>query len=112
MGRRRKVDDAESPKVPINLQTLRESALLLRYVRPYWRKLCAALFCLSVGTLLGLGFPYLAGNLVDAALLRLENKVAHVWWQDVNFVAVPLIVILAFQAFFAFLRACWFIEVG
>jgi ABC-type multidrug transport system fused ATPase/permease subunit len=112
MARRRDNDDDESPKAPINRQTLREAGQLLGYVRPYWLKLSAALLCLTVGSLLGLGFPYLAGNLVDAALLRLSDKTPTVWWQDVNLVALGLIVVLAFQASFAFLRALWFIEVG
>jgi ATP-binding cassette subfamily B protein len=112
MSGHRELDEDDLPRAPINLQTLREAGQLLAYVRPYWLKLSAALVCLTVGGLLGLGFPYLAGNLVDAALFRLEKKVTTVWWQDVNFVALGLIIVLAFQAGFAFLRALWFIEVG
>jgi ATP-binding cassette subfamily B protein len=108
----RDIDPEDLPKAPINRQTLREAAQLLGYVRPYWLKLSAALVCLAVGSLLGLGFPYLAGNLVDAALLRLSEHTAEAWWQDVNLVALGLIVVLALQASFAFLRALWFIEVG
>jgi ATP-binding cassette subfamily B protein len=108
----RDIDPDDLPKAPINRQTLREAAQLLGYVRPYWLKLSAALVCLAVGSLLGLAFPYLAGNLVDAALLRLQDRTVKDWRQDVNLVAIGLVVVLAFQAIFAFLRALWFIEVG
>ena len=112
MGRHREEDDLDLPKAPITRQTLYEAAHLVRYVRPYWRKLCAALFCLVVGTLAGLGFPYLAGSFVNAALLRREGGIPQGWLQDMNRVVLCLIVLLALQAAFAFLRALWFIEVG
>ncbi len=112
MARHRDINEEDLPKVSINRQTLGEAVHLLGYVRPYWLKLCAALVCLAVGSLLGLGFPYLAGSMVDAALLRLRDRPALEWWQDVNMVALGLIVVLAFQAAFAFLRSLWFIEVG
>jgi ATP-binding cassette subfamily B protein len=113
MGRHRQPENEDDlPKAPINRQTLREAAHLLGYVRPYWRKLTAALVCLACGGVLGLGFPYLAGNLVDAALLSLRDQAPGGWAQDVNRVALGLLVVLALQAGFAFLRAMWIIEVG
>jgi ABC-type multidrug transport system fused ATPase/permease subunit len=112
MGRHRRSDEDDLPKAPINLSTLGQAAHLLGYVRPYWLKLAAALFSLAAGSLAGLAFPWLAGNLVDAAFLRLTHQESGGWLQDVNLVAVGLIVVLAFQAAFAFLRAMWFIEVG
>src|SRR5262249_32162924 len=69
-------------------------------------------FCLCVGSLIGLGFPWLAGSLVDAAFLRLTDRERVGWMQDVNLVALGLMGVLALQASFAFLRARWFIEVG
>jgi ATP-binding cassette subfamily B protein len=112
MGRHRDAEDDDLPKAPLSWAALREAAGLLRYVRPYWRKLTAALVSLALGSLLGLGFPYLAGSMVDAALLRLNHEIPRSWLGNVNAVALGLLGVLALQAVFAFLRARWFIEVG
>src|SRR5262245_56326606 len=103
------------PRVPIRLETLREAAGLLRYLRPYRVKFALGMACLFAGSLAGLGFPYLAGNLVDGALLRLGTGAVELpvaWYQDVDWVALALVAVLAVQAGFAFLRSTLFIEVG
>jgi ATP-binding cassette subfamily B protein len=106
--------DDEAPPVPITLRSLREAAGLLRYLWPYRVKFALGMLSLFVGGLLGLGFPYLAGNLVDAALLRLDKSVTipQHWAQNIDLVALGMIGVLAFQAGFAFLRVLWFAEVG
>jgi ATP-binding cassette subfamily B protein len=110
MARHRRPNKDELPPAPLNRQTLREAAQLARYLLPYRVKFAAALAVLFIGSLLGLAFPYVAGNLVDGALARRESVVPpHL---DVNVIALTLVVVLALQAVCAFLRALWFIEVG
>jgi ATP-binding cassette subfamily B protein len=108
-------DRDDLPKVPIRLETLREAAGLARYLWPYRAKFALGLLCLLAGSLTGLGFPYLAGNLVDGALLRLSpgtDLSSLAWHQDINWIAVALMGVLAVQAGFAFFRSILFIEVG
>ena len=47
------------------MRALRESAGLFRYLRPYWVKFVLAMLSLFLGGLLGLAFPWLAGDLVN-----------------------------------------------
>src|SRR5262245_20173837 len=77
-------DEDDLPKVPLRWATLREAGSLLRFLWPYRLKFAVALACLMLSSLVSLGFPYLAGNLVDAAMLRLRNEEAHGWLQDIN----------------------------
>ncbi len=105
-------EEDEAPPVPITWQSLREAAGLLRYLWPYRIKFVLAMLSLFIGGALGLGFPYLAGDLVEAALRGFKGEVPQRWTENVNLVALGLIIVLALQAGFAFLRAMWFIEVG
>src|SRR4051812_33621857 len=104
---RRPPKDDDTPATPISRQTLAEALAVLRYIRPYRVKFALGLACLFVGSLFGLGFPYLAGNLVDAVLVGAGDGAREGWLQNVNLVAVGLVVILAFQAGFALLRTVW-----
>ena len=47
---------------------------LFRYLRPYWGRFSAALAALFTGSLLSLAFPYLAGSIVDAAVLDTKGS--------------------------------------
>ena len=102
-------EDDEAPPARISLANLREAAGMLRYLWPYRVKFGLAMVSLLVGGLLGLAFPYLAGDLVNAFLGKGDP---YRWTNDTDRVALALIGVLAFQAAFAFLRAMWFIEVG
>ncbi len=109
--RHREQDEDDLPRAKITRATLREAWDLGRYLLPYRVKFVAGLIALVLGSLMGLAFPYVAGNLVDGALLpRGEGPVPR--HLDVDFIAVCLLVVLAFQAGFAFLRSTWFAEVG
>jgi ATP-binding cassette subfamily B protein len=99
----------EAPPAPITFKTLREAAGLLRYLRPYLAKFVLGMLSLFAGGALGLAFPWLAGDLVNAFLGKADPQS---WTADVNLVALALVAVLALQAGFAFLRARWFIEVG
>src|SRR5687767_15604086 len=100
------------PATPITRETLREAIRLAGYLGPYRLKFALALSCLFVGSLVGLGFPYLAGNLVDAVLVGVRDGVPRSWLENVNLVALGLMSVLAVQATFAFLRTVWFAQVG
>jgi ATP-binding cassette subfamily B protein len=99
------------PPAPLTRQTLRQAGRLLRYLGPYRLKFAAALVCLFAGSLAGLAFPYVAGDLVDVALGR-QGHDKGPWYGTVDRVTLVLVGVLALQAAFAFLRALWFAEVG
>ncbi|MFO0844347.1 MAG: ABC transporter transmembrane domain-containing protein [Gemmataceae bacterium] len=100
------------PKAPITRDTLREAAGLLRYLSPYRVKFGLEMLCLLLGTLIGLTFPYLAGDLVNAMLRSGRGEEGTSWLQNINTVALALMVILALQATFAFVRSVLAVEVG
>src|SRR6266851_3439043 len=110
--RRRDEDTDDPPKVPISFQTLREAWQLIGYLWPYRVKFAAALFALLLSSVFGLAFPAVTGKLVDAALAPGPSDVPIPWQQDVNWIALGLMVILSLQAAFAFLEEYWTIEVG
>src|SRR5437588_5285715 len=58
----------ELPKVKLDRESLRQALELFRYLRPYRGRFSAALASLFTSSLLSLAFPYLAGNIIDAAL--------------------------------------------
>jgi ATP-binding cassette subfamily B protein len=56
------------PKAPLNRESLRETLVLARYVRPYRARFLAGMATLFFSASCGLVFPLLAGALIDAAL--------------------------------------------
>jgi ATP-binding cassette subfamily B protein len=102
----------EAPPARITLRTLREAAGLLRYLWPYRVKFVLGMLSLFLGSGLGLAFPYLAGKLVDGVIPRPGQTVQASWFKNIDYIALGLIGVLAFQAGFAFLRVMWFIQVG
>ncbi len=60
-------DPALPAKVPVNRESLREASRLFAYLLPYRARLVTALLALLLGTSLGLAFPYLMGQMIDAA---------------------------------------------
>ncbi len=111
-SRQRDEDTDEVPKVPITWQNLCEARQLLGYLWPYRLKFAAALLALLVSSLFGLAFPAITGKLVDAALTPRAADALIPWYQDINWIALGLMVLLAFQAAFAFLREYWTVEVS
>ncbi|MDQ5852400.1 MAG: ABC transporter ATP-binding protein/permease [Chloroflexota bacterium] len=59
-------EEARPPKGGLRAITRVNWGRLFRYVRPYWRRLAAALLCLFISSVLGLILPLVAGLLVDA----------------------------------------------
>src|SRR5438552_4292286 len=64
----------ELPKAKLDRESLRQAVELFRYLRPYRGRFSAALASLFTGSLLSLAFPYLAGSIVDAAVLRTRGS--------------------------------------
>ncbi len=56
------------PKAPLNRETLRDTLILARYLRPYRTRFLAGLATLFISASFGLAFPLLAGALIDAAM--------------------------------------------
>src|SRR5579862_7760322 len=92
----------ELPKAPLDRETLRQALDLFRYLKPYRSRFIAALSALFVSSLLSLVFPYLAGSIVDAALI--QTKVGGVV-VGVNRIALVLLSVLAVQAGFSFFHS-------
>jgi ATP-binding cassette subfamily B protein len=63
----------ELPKAKLDRESLRQALELFRYLHPYRARFGAALASLFAGSLLSLAFPYLAGKIIDAAMLRPEG---------------------------------------
>jgi len=100
--------EEELPKAKLNAQTLRKAGRLLRYLKPYRGMFLGGLALLVVGSLLSLGFPFLMGKLIDAAML----KAASGWLADINTIAIALGIVLFLQATISFFRIYLFVQVG
>jgi ATP-binding cassette subfamily B protein len=98
------------PPVALTGRSLRQAAGLMRYLRPYRIKFAGALAALTVSSILGLAFPYVAGRLVNGALTARDADAP--WTASVDATALALVCVLAFQAGFSFLQALLFGEVG
>jgi ABC transporter fused permease/ATP-binding protein len=99
----------ELPKAKLDRESLRQTLGLFRYLRPYRRRFGAALAALFAGSLLTLGFPYLAGNIIDAAVLRPMGG-DHL--AGVNRTALLLMGVLALQAGLSYFHFLSFATVG
>jgi ABC-type multidrug transport system fused ATPase/permease subunit len=98
MARHSRNDQAgvELPKAKLDRESVRQAWELFRYLRPHRGRFCAALVSLFTGSLLTLAFPYLAGSIVDAAVLHTQGGGAGM--AGVNRTALLLMAILAVQA--------------
>jgi ATP-binding cassette subfamily B protein len=98
------------PKAPINAESLRAALRLFSYLWPYKLQLGLGMLFLFFGSVVGLGFPWLAGDLVNSVLK--PDEAEHSWLANANYVALGLLVILAVQASFAFVRVLLFVYMG
>ena len=90
----------------------RELADLFRYVRPWRRRFILAMLASFISMGFGLTFPYLVGNLLDAAVPSVKVPQLRPWMNDVNRVALFLAGSLAVQAVFTFFSSYSFNKVG
>ncbi|MEO7317756.1 MAG: ABC transporter transmembrane domain-containing protein [Chthoniobacteraceae bacterium] len=90
----------------------RELAGLLRYIRPWRRRFILAIVASFVSMGFGLMFPYLVGNLLDAAIPSVKVPSLPPWMRDVNRVALFLAGSLAVQAVLTFFSSYSFNKIG
>src|SRR5437762_8461024 len=99
----------ELPKVKLDRESLRQALELFRYLRPYRGRFSAALASLFTGSLLSLAFPYLAGSIVDAAVLQIKGSGSIA---GVDRTALLLVGVLAVQAGLSYFHFLSFATVG
>lgn len=100
------------PKAKINRESLRETLRLFRYIAPYRRRFFVGLACLALGSITGLGFPLLAGGLIDAALNPLGATLPVLGTVSLNAIALILVGTITLQAFGSFGSALSFSRAG
>lgn len=83
--------------------SLKRASRLFKYIKPYRLEFSFGLFFLLLSTAASLIFPALMGNLVDSASDKLVNNINHV--------AIALLVLFALQAIFSYFRIVLFVNV-
>ena len=83
--------------------SLKSASRLFQYIKPYRIEFSFGLFFLLLSTAASLIFPALMGNLVDSASDKLVN--------DINQIAIALLVLFALQAIFSYFRIVLFVNV-
>ena len=99
----------ELPKTKLDRETLKQALELFRYLRPYRGRFSAAVAALFATSLLSLSFPYLAGSIIDAAVLHTKGSGSMA---GADRTALLLMGILALQAGLAFFHSLSFATVG
>jgi len=93
---RKKTGDQDAPKVKITKEKLKKSLRLFKYVRPYVGTFSIGLVFLFLSSLASMVFPYLAGQLVDAANQE--------FIENINKIALMLLGIFFLNAVFSYFR--------
>ncbi len=99
----------ELPKATLDSETLRQALELFAYLKPYRGRFLAAMGALFTSSLLSLAFPYLAGSIVDAALVQSNGGDGMT---RIDQTALLLLGVLAVQAGFSFFHSLSFATVG
>src|ERR1022692_3111090 len=99
----------ELPKAKLDRETLKQALELFRYLRPYRGRFSAAVAALFASSLLSLSFPYLAGSIIDAALLHTKGSGSMA---GADRTALLLLGILALQAGLSYFHSLSFAIVG
>ena len=76
--------------------SLKRAGRLFQYLKPYRIEFYFGLFFLLLSTVASLIFPALMGNLVDSASDKLVN--------NINQIAIALLVLFALQAIFSYFK--------
>jgi ATP-binding cassette subfamily B protein len=99
----------ELPKAKLDRESLRQALELFRYLRPYRGRFSAAVAALFISSLLNLSFPYLAGSIIDAALLHTKGSGSMA---GADRTALLLMGILALQAGLSYFHSLSFATAG
>ncbi len=132
MARRKETIGEESPKAKITKESLKEATMIFKYLRPYRTKFITGLFFITLSTGTIMVFPFLLKKLIDSAhgslsgageglplppmmasiinALNLDSLGATSFSPGV--IAVTMILVLAFQMIFSFMRIYLFTYVG
>jgi len=109
MARPRGNDTTESlPKIKINKQSLKESLLIFRYLKPYKVQFIAGLIFIALSSSTTMAFPYLLKKLIDSAHDITNSKSLA----TPGNIALVMVCILILQMTFSFLRIYLFTSVG
>jgi ABC transporter fused permease/ATP-binding protein len=100
------------PKAPLTRESLRQTLVLARYVRPYRLRFFFGLATLFASATFGLLFPLLAGRIVDAALHPGRAMVPYLGVVTLNQVSLILATSVVLQALCSFNSALCFNRVG
>jgi ATP-binding cassette subfamily B protein len=100
------------PKAPLTRESLRQTLVLARYVRPYRLRFFFGLATLFASASFGLLFPLLAGRIVDAALHPGHAAIPYLGVVTLNQVALILGTSVVLQALASFNSALCFNRVG
>jgi ATP-binding cassette subfamily B protein len=99
----------ELPKAKLDRESLRQALELFRYLRPYRGRFSAAVAALFISSLLSLSFPFLAGSIIDAALLHTKGSGSMA---GADRTALLLMGILALQAGLSYFHSLSFATAG
>ena len=83
--------------------SIKHASRLFQYIKPFRIEFSFGLFFLLLSTAASLIFPALMGNLVDSASDKLVN--------NINQIAIALLVLFALQAIFSYFRIVLFVNV-
>jgi ATP-binding cassette subfamily B protein len=97
------------PKAKLDRESLRQALDLFKYLRPYRIRFSAALASLFTNSLLSLAFPYLAGSIIDDAMLHTKGGGSMA---GADRTAILLMGILALQAGLSYFHSLSFATVG
>jgi ABC transporter fused permease/ATP-binding protein len=100
------------PKAKLNRESLRETLMFARYIRPYRARFLAGLATLFFSATCGLAFPLLAGTMIDAALRPGGAHLPLIGNLTLGQVALLLVGAVSLQALASFNSALAFNRVG
>jgi ABC transporter fused permease/ATP-binding protein len=103
MARRDRLDTEDLPKVKVSGESLKRISRLFGYFKPHRGKYFLGLFFLFLTGLTALAFPSLLGDMIDTA--------EEAMLQDIDRIAVLLLIVFVFQAIFSFFRIYLFVNV-
>lgn len=105
-------NNEESPKVKITRDSIRESAMIFRYLRPYRFRFAAALGFIALSSGTTMAFPYLLKTLIDSAHGSFSLPVHLPFAVTTGRIAIAMIALLTLQMLISFMRVYLFTVVG
>jgi ABC transporter fused permease/ATP-binding protein len=103
MARRDRLDTEDLPKAKVSGESLKRISRLFAYFKPHRHKYYLGLFFLFLTGLTALIFPKLIGDMVDTA--------EEAMLEDIDRIALFLLVVFVLQAVFSFFRIYLFVNV-